>query len=101
MAASAKPHTHLPENRNMATAQGITTSDYKLFPSPRNRHRTIFERQVFVPYPYMLIDMDSYYLVGKFSLFAACRLIDSKMGQLVTLELPEDEAKFNKLFVPD
>ena len=85
----------------MATAQGITTSDYKLFPSPRNRQRTVFLCQVFVPYPYMLIDMDSYYLKGKFSLFAACRLSDSKMGQLVTLELPEDEVKFSKLFVPD
>ena len=85
----------------MATAQGITTDDYKLFPSPRNRPRTVFLHQVFVPYPYMLIDMDSYYFKGKFSLFAACRLSDIKMGQLVTLELPYDEAKFNKLFVPD
>lgn len=85
----------------MASAKGITTAEYKLFPSPRNRHRTIFEHQVFVPYPYMLIDMDSYYLKGKSSLFAACRLSDTKMGQLVTMELPDDEAKFNKLFVPD
>lgn len=85
----------------MATAQAITTDEYKLFPSPRNRHRTIFAYQAFVPYPYMLIDMDSYYLKGKFSLFAACRLNDEKMGQLVTLELAEDELKFNKLFVPD
>jgi hypothetical protein len=85
----------------MATAQGIMTDEYKLFPSPRNRHRTIFAHQVFVPYPYMLIDMDSYYLKGKSSLFAACRLSDGKMGQLVTMELPEDEVKFKKLFVPD
>ncbi|MES2510649.1 MAG: hypothetical protein V4625_12015 [Pseudomonadota bacterium] len=85
----------------MAAALGITTADYKLFPSPRNRHRTVFEQQVFVPYPYMLIDMDSYEFKGKSSLFAACRLSDGKMGQLVTLELPEDEARFNKLFVPD
>ena len=49
----------------------------------------------------MLIDMDSYYLKGKFSLFAACRLADNKMGQLVTLELPEDEVKFKLKFVPD
>lgn len=85
----------------MATAQGITTDEYKLFPSPRNRHRSIFAHQVFVPYPYMLIDMDSYYLKGKSSLFAACRRSDGKMGQLVTLELPEDDVKFKKLFVPD
>ncbi|MES2190695.1 MAG: hypothetical protein V4454_11260 [Pseudomonadota bacterium] len=85
----------------MATAQGITTDEYKLFPSPRNRHRTIFAYQVFVPYPYMLIDMDSYDFKGKSSLFAACRLSDGKMGQLVTLELAEDETKFKKLFVPD
>lgn len=85
----------------MATAQSITTDDYKLFPSPRNRHRTIFLYQVFVPYPYMLIDMDSYNLKGKYSLFAACRLADNKMGQLVTLELPEDELRFKERFVPD
>lgn len=85
----------------MATAQSITTDDYKLFPSPRNRHRTIFLYQVFVPYPYMLIDMDSYNLKGKYSLFAACRLTDNKMGQLVTLELPEDELRFKERFVPD
>jgi hypothetical protein len=85
----------------MATAQSITTDDYKLFPSPRNRHRTIFLHRVFVPHPYMLIDMDSYNLKGKYSLFAACRLADNKMGQLVTLELPEDELRFKEKFVPD
>jgi hypothetical protein len=85
----------------MATAQAITTDEYKLFPSPRNRHRMVFAHQVFVPYPYMLIDMDSYRLAGKSSLFAACRLSDMKMGQLITLELPADEAAFKKQFVPD
>lgn len=85
----------------MATAKGITTDEYKLFPSPRNRVRTIFEHQVFLPYPYMLIDMDAYDLKGKSSLFAAYRISDEKMGQLVTLELPEDETRFKKLFVPD
>ena len=85
----------------MASAQVITTDEYKLFPSPRNRHRTLFPYRVFVPHPYMLIDLDSYRLKGKFSLFAACRLSDNKMGQLVTLELPQDETGFNKLFVPD
>ena len=82
-------------------AQGINTDDYKLFPSPRNRHRTIFAYQVFVPHPYMLIDMESYRLKGKYSLFGACRLLDGKMGQLVTLELPEDEVTFKARFVPD
>ncbi len=85
----------------MASAQAITTDDYKLFPSPRNRHKVIFAQQVFVPYPYMLIDMDSYDFKGKSSLFAACRLSDGKMGQLVTLELPEDETRFKQRFVPD
>ncbi len=85
----------------MASAQGITTDSYKLFPSPRNRHRTIFLYQVFVPHPYMLIDLESYNLKGKYSLFAACRLEDNKMGQLVTLELPADELKFKANFVPD
>ena len=85
----------------MATAKSITTDDYKLFPSPRNRHRSIFLHQVFVPYPYMLIDMDSYNFKGKASLFAACRTADNNMGQLVTLELPEDELGFIQQFVPD
>ncbi|OGB05638.1 MAG: hypothetical protein A3E79_07520 [Burkholderiales bacterium RIFCSPHIGHO2_12_FULL_61_11] len=85
----------------MATSQTITTDHYKLFPSPRNRHRTIFLYEVFLPYPYMLIDLESYNLKGKYSLFAACRLADNKMGQMVTLELPEDEAKFKAAFVPD
>ena len=84
----------------MAT-QTITTDHYKLFPSPRNVHRVVFEHQVFVPYPYMLIEMESYYLKGRYSLFAACRLSDGKMGQLVTMELPADEAKFKAKFVPD
>ena len=85
----------------MATEKSITTSDYKLFPSPRNKHRSVFLYQAFVPYPYMLIDLDSYDFDGKASLFAACRMTDMKMGQLVTLELPQDEARFLRLFVPD
>ena len=85
----------------MASARGITTDDYKLFPSPRNRHRIVFHHQVFVPYPYMLIDLESYRFEGGYSLFAACRLTDGKMGQLVTLEMPSDELKFKVQFVPD
>ena len=85
----------------MATEKSITIGHYKLFPSPRNRYRTIFLHEFFTPHPYMLIDMESYNLKGKHSLFAACRLSDMKMGQLVTLELPEDEVKFRALFVPD
>lgn len=85
----------------MAAAQSITTEHYKLFPSPRNRHRTIFLHQVFVPHSFMLIDLESYRFKGKYSLFGACRLADMRMGQLVTLELPEDEAAFNAKFVPD
>jgi len=61
----------------------------------------VFEHQVFLPYPYMLIDMESYYLKGRYSLFAACRLADNKMGQLVTLEDAADEVKFKSKFVPD
>jgi hypothetical protein len=85
----------------MATAQSITTGEYKLFPSPRNRHRVVFAHQVFLPYPYMLIEMESYYLQGRYSLFAAHRLADNKAGQLATFELDSDEAKFKAKFVPD
>ena len=85
----------------MATAQSITTDDYKLFPSPRNLHRVVFAHQVFVPHPYTLIDLDSFRLKGRYSLFAACRLVDGKMGQLATFELEADEATFQAKFVPD
>lgn len=57
----------------MATAKSIDTLDYKLFPSPRNVHRIVFEHQVFVPYPYALIVMDEFYFKGRYSLFSACR----------------------------
>lgn len=79
----------------------ITTDTYKLFPSPRNAHREIFAHEVFVPYPYALIDLPSFYLQGKASLFAACRLADNKMGQLVSFELEADRNKFTAGFVPD
>ncbi len=85
----------------MATAKSFDTAEYKLFPSPRNVHRVVFAHQVFVPHPYMLIDLPSYYLKGRYSLFAACRLSDGKMGQLVTFEDDADEARFNERFVPD
>lgn len=84
----------------MAT-QTILTDSYKLFPSPRNVHRTVFEHQHFVPYPFALIHLPDYELTGKASLFAACRLSDMKMGQLVTFELPADQARFERLFKPD
>jgi hypothetical protein len=79
----------------------ITTDCYKLFPSPRNRFRELFLHEVFVPYPYALIDLPALNLQGKYSLFAACRLADGKMGQLVTFELEADVARFNAKFVPD
>jgi len=81
--------------------KAITTDAYKLFPSPRNVHREVFLHQVFVPYPYALIDLPNFYLKGRASLFAACRLADMKMGQLVTCELDADAAKFSREFVPD
>lgn len=79
----------------------ITTDRYKLFPSPRNQHREIFLNEVFVPQPYAIIDLPSMTLKGKYSLFAAYRLADGKMGQLVTFELPQDRARFDAEFVPD
>jgi hypothetical protein len=78
----------------------ITTDTYQLFPSPRNVHRVIFEHQVFVPHPYALIDLPAMRLAGRYSLFAASRLADTKQGQLVTFELEVDVATFNARFVP-
>ncbi|GAA6120153.1 hypothetical protein [Acidovorax sp. FG27] len=84
----------------MAT-QTITTDRYKLFPSPRNQHRVVFEHEVFVPHPYAIIDLPSFDLGGKYSLFAACRLADMKMGQLVTFESAQDMERFESRFTPD
>lgn len=79
----------------------INTPIYKLFPSPRNRDRTVFLHEVFVPYPYALVDPPSYGPQGRWSLFAAYRLADGKNGQLVTFELEADAARFQARFVPD
>jgi hypothetical protein len=79
----------------------ITTDIYKLYPSPRNRDRMLFEHEVFVPHPYALIDPPSYDPKGRWSLFAAHRLADGKNGQLVTFELAADAASFRVRFVPD
>jgi hypothetical protein len=54
-----------------------------------------------VPHPYALIDLPSFHLKGKYSLFAAYRLADSKHGQLVTFELAPDADKFNARFSLD
>ena len=79
----------------------IVTQHYKLFPSPRNPHREMFLHEVFVPHPYALIDLPSFHLRGKCSLFAAYRLADGKHGQLVTFELENDVVTFNAKFTPD
>lgn len=84
----------------MAT-QTIQTDLYKLYPSPRNTHKDVFEHQVFVPYPYAIIDLEVMELAGKTTLFAACRLSDMKMGQLVSFERAADQARFERLFTPD
>jgi len=79
----------------------ITNATYKLFPSPRNRSRVIFEHEVFVPHPYALIDPPAYDPKGQWSLFAAHRLADGKNGQLVTFELEADATRFTARFTPD
>jgi hypothetical protein len=79
----------------------FSTDRYKLFPSPRNEHRVVFEHEVFVQYPYALIDLPSFGLKGRYSLFAAHRLADGKNGQLVTFELEADVATFDRKFTPD
>ena len=81
--------------------QAITTPLYKLYPSPRNRERTLFTHEVFVPHPYALVDPPSYDPQGRWTLFAAHRLADGKNGQLVTFELQADAARFTARFTPD
>jgi hypothetical protein len=84
----------------MAT-QTIQTELYKLYPSPRNATKDVFTHQVFVPHPYAIIDLAVMDLAGQTTLFAACRLADMKMGQVVTFELASDQARFERLFTPD
>lgn len=79
----------------------ITTAIYKLFPSPRNRHREVFLHEVFVPHPYALVDPPSYDPQRRWSLFAAHRLADGKNGQLVTFELESDAVRFRTRFVAE
>lgn len=81
--------------------QTIDIHGYKLYPSPRNRHREVFGIQLFVPYPYALIVLEDFHFTGKATLYAACRERDGKMGQLVTFELAADRDKFERLFTPD
>ena len=84
----------------MATTT-ITTEHYLLYPSPRNTQNVVFAHQLFLPYPYALIHLPDFDLSGPCSLFAACRKTDQKMGQLVTFELAQDQARFERLFTPD
>lgn len=79
----------------------ITTAEYTLYPSPRNEHRVVFEYQMFVPHPYTIIHLPDYSFRGKATLFAAHRLADGRMGQLVSCELADDIERFERLFEPD
>jgi hypothetical protein len=90
-----------PPRTNAMSEAFITTRTYKLYPSPRNLHREIFEHEVFVAHMYALVDPPSYDPQGKWSLFAAHRLADGKNGQLVTYELEADAARFKVRFTPD
>ena len=54
-----------------------------------------------MPHPYTIIHLPDYGFRGKATLFAAHRLGDGKMGQLVSCELAEDIARFERLFEPD
>lgn len=86
--------------RTMATL-AFTAHGYTLYPSPQSAHRTIFEFHIFVPHPYALIDLPSMDMDGRTSLFAAHRITDGKMGQLVTFELEADRRRFEQRFVAD
>lgn len=81
-------------------SQTLQAHGFLLYPNPRNLHRIVFEHHVFVPYPYAIIDIPAMDLLGKTSVYAACRESDRKMGQVVTFELLEDVARFEKRFTP-
>lgn len=79
----------------------IDTPEYLLYPSPRNRHRVVFEHQRFVPYPYALIHLPDFGFEGAATLFAAQRKADQRSGQLISCELASDLQRFDRLFTPD
>ncbi len=79
----------------------LQTDEYTLYPSPRNEHRVVFAHHAFVAHPYALIDLPAMALAGRYSLFAAHRKADGKMGQLATFELERDRAVFEREFVAD
>jgi len=81
--------------------QAFTSHGYTLYPAPHSTHRTVFEFHVFVPHPYAIIDLPSFDLQGRSSLFAAHRITDGKMGQLVSFELETDRLRFEARFTPD
>ncbi len=82
------------------TSKTINAHGCLLYPDPRNVHRIVFEHYVFVPHLYAIIDIPAMDLAGKTSVYAACRDTDKKMGQMVTFELEEDVARFEKRFTP-
>lgn len=84
----------------MSSSKSFTSGAYQLYPSPRNAHRILFEHQVFVPFPYALIDLAAMGLKGRYSLFAASRMADRKQGQLVSFENEADVTTFNAKFEP-
>lgn len=84
----------------MSISKSFSSGEYQLYPSPRNAHRILFEHQVFVPYPYALIDLAAMGLKGRYSLFAASRQADRKQGQLVSFENEADVTIFNAKFEP-
>jgi len=77
----------------------IDTTEYMLYPSPRNEHRVVFEHQCFVPYPYSIIHLPDYDFEGRATLFSAQRKSDNRMGQLVTCELETDVLRFERLSI--
>jgi hypothetical protein len=96
----ATPPEHRSSEHTMATAKSIDTGDYKLFPSPRNVHRVVFEHQVFVPYPYALIVMDEFYFKGATACFPPAASATGRWGQVATFELASDVDIFNRKFTP-
>ena len=82
-------------------SRAFTAHGYTLYPSPHSPHAELFALHLFVPHPYALIDLPSLGLAGRCSLFAAHRIADNKMGQLVSFEHEADRQRFEARFTPD
>lgn len=69
---------------------------YQIVPFARTAHGQVYVHRVFLPDPLAQIDLAHLPLRGRYSLFAAFRLVDLCEGLMVTFEFEEDMRFFHE-----